>query len=67
MEKPSKSAEKLHAMIKKAIEDGQITSMDREKIMMLVDEDHYIDPQERKLLAELQNLIDNGTVKVIPG
>ncbi|PKL39831.1 MAG: hypothetical protein CVV44_06310 [Spirochaetae bacterium HGW-Spirochaetae-1] len=64
--KPSKSAEKLAAMIKKAIDDGKVTATEREKIMMLADEDHVIDPQERRLLGELQNMIDNGSVKVVP-
>ena len=67
MDKPSKSAERLHELIKKAIADGQITQLEREKIMMIADEDHVIDKQEQKLLAELQNLIDNGTIKVVPG
>ncbi len=67
MMKPSKSAEKLHAMIKKAIEDGQVTQMERERILMLADEDGVIDAQEKKLLAELQHMIENGTVKVVAG
>ena len=67
MHQPSKSAEKLHAMIKKAIDDGSITTLEREKIMMLADEDGVIDKQEQKLLGELNHLIDNGTIKVIPG
>lgn len=61
-EKPSKSAGKLEEMIKRAMDDGVITPMEREQIMMLADEDGVIDPQERRLLAELQNMIDNGTV-----
>jgi hypothetical protein len=64
--KPSKSAEKLAAMIKKAIEDEKLTTTEREKIMMLADEDHVIDAQERRLLGELQHMIDNGSVKVVP-
>ncbi len=67
MNEPSKSAEKLHGIIKKAIDDGQVTQMERERIMMIADEDGVIDQQERKLLAELQHMIENGTVKVVPG
>ena len=67
MLEPSKSAEKLHSMIKKAIDDGKVTQMERERIMMLADEDGVIDAQEQKLLAELNHMIENGTVKVIPG
>jgi tellurite resistance protein len=66
MNEPSKSADKLASMIKKAIEDQKLTSTERERIMMTADEDGVIDPQERRLLAELQNMIENGMVKVIP-
>lgn len=61
---PSKSAAKLEELIKKAMDDGKITPSEREQIMMLADEDGVIDPQERKLLTELQNMIENGTVKL---
>ncbi len=64
LNQPSKSAAKLQELIKKAMEDGKITPTERERIMMLADEDGVIDPQEKKLLAELQNMIDNGTVKL---
>jgi uncharacterized membrane protein YebE (DUF533 family) len=67
MEKPSKSAEKLQAMIKKAIEDHQLSQTERATIMMLADEDGVIDAQEKRLLAQLQDLIENGSVKVVPG
>lgn len=67
MDKPSKSAEKLHELIKKAIDDGQVTQMERERIFMIADEDGVIDQQEKKLLAELQHMIDNGSVKVVAG
>lgn len=64
MREPSKSAEQLGAMIKKAIDDGIITPLERERIMMLADEDGVIDIQEKRLLNELQNMIENGTVKI---
>jgi len=67
MHKPSKSAEKLNVMLKKAIEDGQLTSTEYDQIMMIVDEDGIIDPQEKKLLAELQDMLSNGTIKRVPG
>ncbi len=67
MHKPSKSAEKLQAMITKAIDDHQLSQTERATIMMLADEDGVIDAQERRLLAQLQDLIENGSVKVIPG
>ena len=64
MNEPSKSAEKLKEMIKKAIEDEKITPDEREKIMMLAEEDGVIDAEERALLAQLQDMIENGTVKL---
>ncbi len=67
MHKPSESAAKLHEMIKKAIADGKLTTLEREKIMMIADEDGVIDKQEQKLLSELQHLIDLKTIKVVPG
>ncbi len=67
MDKPSKSAEKLNEMIKKAIEDGQLTSTEYDQIMMIVDEDGVVDPQEKRLLSELQDMLSNGSVKRVPG
>jgi hypothetical protein len=57
------SGQKIAEMIKHAIDDGKITALEYERIMMLADEDGVIDAQERRQLAELQNMIDNGTVK----
>ena len=56
---------KLRAMIKSAIHDEKITPDEREQIMMLADEDGIIDRQEQALLAELQDMIQNGTVKMV--
>jgi tellurite resistance protein len=67
MYKPSKSAEKLNEMIKKAIDDGEITSTEYDQILMIADEDGVIDPQEKKLLSELQDMLSNGTIKRVPG
>ena len=65
MTKPSESAEKVQAMINKAIDDHKITPEEREQIMMLVDEDGIIDRQEQALLSQLQDMIQNGTVKMV--
>lgn len=67
MDKPSESAARMSEMIKKAIDDGQITITEYDKIMMIADEDHHIDPQERRLLSELHDLIENGSVKRVAG
>lgn len=65
MDKASQAAEKLYNMIKKAIDDQKITPTERERIMMLAEEDGVIDPQEKRLLSELQSMIENGTVKLV--
>ena len=56
---------KLRAMIKSAIDDERITPDEREQIMMLADEDGIIDKQEQALLVQLQDMIQNGTVKMV--
>lgn len=61
----SSSATKLKAMIDEAIADEKITPDEREQIMMIADEDGIIDNQERALLAQLQEMIQSGAVKVV--
>ncbi|MCX7678461.1 MAG: hypothetical protein N2316_04510 [Spirochaetes bacterium] len=63
----SESGRKLAEMIKKAIDDGQLTMTEYEQILAIADEDGHIDPHERSLLSHLQELIANGSVKRIPG
>ena len=62
----SKSSSKLAEMIKKAIEDGKLTVTEYDQILALADADGIIDPQERSLLSQLQEMIDNKTVKCVP-
>lgn len=64
--KPSKSAGKLAEMIKKAIDDQKITNAEYETILSLADEDGHLDIQEKRLMAELNEMISNKTVKRIP-
>lgn len=63
----SKEAEKLKVMIDKAIEDHELTTTEYEKILALANADMKIDPQERQLLAQLQELLTSGVVKRVPG
>jgi hypothetical protein len=63
----SSEAVRLKAMIDKAIEDHQITTTEYEKILALANADMKIDPQERQLLAQLQELLTSGAVKRVPG
>ena len=63
MRKPSSSAERLSEMIKKAMEDGKLTTKEHNQIMAIADEDGILDSQEKRLLAELQEMLANGTIK----
>lgn len=63
--KISESAGKLRKIIEKAIEDEKITRAEMDNIQRLVTEDGYIDPHERALLNQLQEMIENKTVKYI--
>ena len=57
---------KLGEMIKKAIEDGQVTNSEYNKILAFADQDFLLDPQEKQPLRELQALLANKTVKRVP-
>jgi hypothetical protein len=63
----SESGRKLAEMIKKAIDDGKLTTTEYEQILMLAEEDGHIDAHEKSLLSNLQELVENGSVKRIPG
>lgn len=64
--KVSESAGRVRKMIEKAIEDHRITKAEYEEIIQLVLEDAQVDPQERALLKELQDMIDHREVKLVP-
>ncbi len=63
MQKPSGSAERLSEMIKIAMQDGKLSTKEHNQIMAIADEDGVLDNQERRLLAELQEMLANGTIK----
>ncbi len=63
MQKPSDSAARLSEMIKKAMDDGELSTKEHSQIMAIADEDGILDNQERRLLAELQEMLANGTIK----
>ena len=60
------SGGKLAAMIKKAIDDGQLTNTEYEQILALADADGVIDAQEKRQLSQLQDMLANKTIKRIP-
>ncbi len=57
----------LAEMIKKAIEDGELTTSEYDRILALADADKIIDSYERNLLTQLQELLANKTVKKVSG
>ena len=63
--KISESAGKLRVMIEKAIEDEKITRAEMDTILHIATEDGHIDPHERALLNQLQEMIENKTVRYI--
>jgi cAMP phosphodiesterase len=62
----SKHAQELRKMIEKAIEDHIITRAEFDAIMTIVLEDGHIDKQEQALLHQLQDMIEDKSVKIIP-
>lgn len=61
------SGKQLADVIRKAIEDHQITTAEYEEIIHLAHEDGRIDAHERVLLAELHEMISDKSVKRVPG
>jgi hypothetical protein len=57
----------LAELIKKAIDDGQLTNSEYEKILATAEADHVVDSQEKRLLAQLQEMLSNKTIKRVPG
>ncbi|MDF1570617.1 MAG: hypothetical protein P1P82_03260 [Bacteroidales bacterium] len=62
----SESAARLREMIEKAIEDHRITRKEMDLIIHIATEDGHIDPQEQSLLEQLNDMIENREVKIVP-
>ncbi len=62
----SQSAQRLRELIEKAIEDHKLTRAEYDQILHIATEDGYIDRSEQVLLAELQDMIENKFVKLVP-
>ncbi len=62
----SESAQRLRKMIDKAIDDHLVTRAEMDTIISIATEDGHIDPQEQSLLNQLQEMIENKSVKIIP-
>lgn len=59
----SESGERLRKAIIKAIDDHVITPEEYDEIIEISMEDGHIDSQERALLAQLQQMIEQKEVK----
>jgi tellurite resistance protein len=66
MIKKSESAGKLRDMIEQAISDHELTRAEFDMIMHIATEDGHIDAEEQALLNQLQDMIENKMVKVVP-
>jgi hypothetical protein len=64
--KLSDKAHNLRGIIEKAIEDQRISKAEYELIIHSATEDGHIDPQELALLGELQEMISEKTVRIVP-
>ncbi len=62
----SESAGRLKVMIEQAIEDHKITRAEYDKILHIATEDGHIDQYEQALLSQLQEMIHNKEVKMVP-
>jgi len=64
--KISSSAKNLRSMIEKAIEDHKITKSEYDMIIYQATADGHIDKQEQVLLSQLQDMISDKSVKLVP-
>jgi hypothetical protein len=62
----SQHAVRLKKMINQAIEDHRLTRKEYEDIIHLANEDGVIDSQEQALLSQLQDMISDKSVKIVP-
>lgn len=64
--KLSAGARNLRKVIEKAMEDHKITKAEYEMIIHEATEDGHIDRQEQALLKELQDMIADKSIKIVP-
>jgi hypothetical protein len=55
----------LKEVIEKAIADCVITNSEYEEIMKIANRDGIIDDHEQRMLGQLQELLGNGTLKLV--
>ena len=59
----TKSGMELKDVIEKAMRDCVITNSEYEEIIEVANKDGIIDANEQRLLSQLQELLQNGTLK----
>jgi hypothetical protein len=64
--KLSQGANNLRKVIEKAMEDHKITKAEYDMIIHEATEDGQVDRQEQALLKELQDMISDKSIKIIP-
>lgn len=67
MDKPSKSATSLKNLINAAISDLEVTPQEYQQIMEHAHADSHLDKEEKALLAQFHQMINNGTIKRVKG
>jgi hypothetical protein len=65
--KLSDSSHRLKEIILSAIEDHQITRAEYDLIIHIATEDGHIDRHEQALLEQLQDMIENKTIRFVKG
>jgi DNA-binding ferritin-like protein (Dps family) len=65
--KLTKSGLELKAVIEKAMKDHVISNSEYEEIMKAASKDGMVDDHEQRLLSQLQDLLENGTVDRVKG
>jgi polyhydroxyalkanoate synthesis regulator phasin len=59
----SESNQRLRKLIDHVIEDGIITHAEYDSIMHIVTEDGHIDNQEKAMITQLQEMIEDKTIR----
>ena len=59
------SSNRINEIIKEAIARHEITHGEYAKILSIADEDGHIDPMERAAIANLRDLIEDKTIKLV--
>ena len=57
---------KLADLIKKALQDLEITTAEYNSILAQAEADGTVDAEEQRLLKQLNDMIANGTLKRVP-